>query len=586
MNTRSTARFVGLSLTMAAALAMSGCGGGSSKPADRPPTGFSSIDAAVTGDDQRSGIRAAAAMAAGNTPNAGGGSSVTQSSTDAADSLVEATVERAADGTISWTVGDANLEWSVNRDNARVLAEPRGEGWRGIQFHQAPDGGEGSGTGPGLYVNVYTDIEAPTTRPAATTGPVLGPAAGVLAPAAVAPAGTGCGVGDTVSPGESCSYTGGGAILGDTFTFTVDENGDACVARFCTGKDGILELGDLRARGTDGEFEILSLSSSIAILEGGIPAEPDDVTPPLAFDPSLRDPRQPPAIPVPGPAGVVFTGEVDYSAPLPFTRGTFNGVAGTFVCTSTFSSCGDETQNGRPVALRGTWEFYPRAPAAGDEPSEQPAAPVMMVTVQEADYLVGGIWMRVPEDAASVADYEFGAFMSGSDPFEQDNLAGLTGTATYTGGATAVYSYQPTNRNYFVDGEVRLTADFGDASSLGTIDGTISNITGEGPKPGWYEGGSVVLGTAQIGDADSGFFTGDTSTRSSDPDDPVLTGKWGGRFYGNGAAGAHPGSVAGTFGGATDDGSQSFVGIYGARRPAPSSEPSPPDMPPEPPPSQ
>ena len=201
------------------------------------------------------------------------------------------------------------------------------------------------------------------------------------------------------------------------------------------------------------------------------------------------------------------------------------------------------------VSLGGTWQFTP------DEPTTE--------TVPDADYLAGGIWVRVPADAASVADYEFGAFVDGNDPFQQANLAGLTGTARYTGDATGVYSHQGMNRNYFVDADVRLTADFGDASSLGSISGTVSNVTGEGPESDWYDGVSVSLGTARIGDADSGFFTGDTSTTGTDS---TFTGKWGGQFYGNGAAGAHPGSVAGTFGAATDDGSESFVGVYGAYR--------------------
>ena len=366
MNTGSTARFVGLA--MAAALAMSGCGGGSSKPADTPDTpmppadpltpvppradsstAFYTFDSALTDPAQRRHVRASVAEAAGNTPNPG---SVTQSSTGdgATTDSVSVMVERGADGTMSYTVREAG-GWSVDRDSARVLAEPSGENWKGIEFHQAPGGGKGSGTGPGLYVDVY-----------------------------------------------------------------------------------------------------------------------------VATD---------------------------------------------------------------------TEEFRP-----------------------DADYLAGGIWVRVPADAASVADYEFGAFMDGSDPFRRDNLAGLTGTATYEGTADAVYSHQGMNRNYLVEADVGLTADFGDASSLGSIRGTVSNVRGEGPDgPNSYAGRSMTLGTAQIGSADSGFFTGDTSTSGTDP---AFTGKWGGQFYGNGAAaGDHPGSVAGTFGAATADGSESFVGVYGADRQEP-----------------
>ena len=378
----------------------------------------------LTDATQRQHIRTAIAEAAGNIPNSG---SVTQSSTGDGTTTdsVSVTVVRAADGTMSYTVREAG-GWSVDRGSARVLAEPDGEGWKGIEFHQAPEGGEGSGTGPGLYVDVYTDIEAPTTRPA------------------------------------------------------------------------------------------------------------------------IRD------VPNDG-AGVVITGGVISRDEM---AGTFNGEAGTLRCTSPRPNCWAQVsrQGGvEQVTFGGEWKFYPGD--ASGTPTE---------TVQDADYLAGGIWVRVPADAASVADYEFGAFVDGNDPFRQANLAGLTGTATYTGDATAVYSYQPTNRNYFVDADVRLTADFGDASSLGSISGTVSNIRGEGPASDSYDGVSVSLGTAQIGSADSGFFTGDVTTRGTDS---AFTGKWGGQFYGNGAAASdHPGSVAGTFGAATADGSESFVGAYGAER--------------------
>ena len=294
-------------------------------------------------------------------------------------------------------------------------------GWKGIEFHQAPGGGQGSGTGPGLYVYAYTDIGAP--------------------------------------PGS------------------------------VRVSDAAVSAGSVAYWGSSTEYFFSGFS------------------------------------------------------------GAFNGLRGTFRCISsggcTYRYRREESRR-IVTSLSGSLIFTPE-------------------TVQEdADYLAGGLWVRVPADAASVADYEFGAFMDGNDPFRQDNLAGLTGTATYEGDARAVYSHQETNRNYFVDADVRLTADFGDADSLGSISGTVSDFTGEGPRSNPYEGVSVTLGTARIGDADSGFFTGDTSTSGTDS---TFTGKWGGRFYDDGdAANDHPGSVAGTFGAATADGGESFVGVYGADR--------------------
>ena len=400
-------------------------------------TWFYTFDSALTDAAQRQHIRAAVAEAAGNTPNSG---SVTQSSTGdgATTDSVSVRVERDAEGTVSWTVREAG-GWSVDRDSAQVLNEPSGRLWKGVEFHQAPEGGRGSGTGPGLYAYVYTDIEAPTQV-------------------------SSCGVGGTVSAGNPCTYD----VDGVTYTLRID------------GTAVVLEGGVLNSRA------------------GG----------------NQR-----------------------------FVNTTINGVRITLVT------------EGSGATRRIAQLSQNLADAAGEGELRQ-----------DADYLAGGIWVRVPADAASVADYEFGAFVDGNDPFQQANLAGLTGTTTYTQafGATAVYSHQATNRNYFVDADVSLTANFGDASSLGSISGTVSNIRGEGPGSDWYDGVSVSLGTAQIGNADSGFFTGDTSTSGTNS---AFTGKWGGQFYGNGAAASdHPGSVAGTFGGATADGSESFVGVYEARR--------------------
>ena len=321
---------------------------------------------------------------------------------------------------VSYTVEKAG-GWSVDRDSAEVLAEKDRGGWKGIEFHQAPEGGQGSGEGPGLYVYAYTNAKVPV---------------------------------------------------------------------------GSIWLSN--AMVDDGEVYI-SIGGSAWV----------------------------------------------------------NGVSGTVECTIQVCPYDYNTLTRRVTNIyTSPLRFTP-------SPSETTATSSITGQIF-GDYLAGGIWVRVPTDAASVADYEFGAFMDGEDPFEQANLAGLTGTATYEGDARAVYSHQETNRNYFVDADVSLTADFGDADSLGSISGTVSNFEGEGPESDAYEGVSVTLGAAQIGNAESGFFTGDTSTSGTDS---AFTGKWGGQFYGNGAAaGDQPGSVAGTFGAATADGGESFVGVYGADR--------------------
>ena len=92
----------------------------------------------------------------------------------------------------------------------------------------------------------------------------------------------------------------------------------------------------------------------------------------------------------------------------------------------------------------------------------------------DTDYLIRWcVWLFVPANATSAADYVFGAFADGNDPFSQSNIMTLQGTATYRGGEPACISgktAESTAIGYF-DGDVELTANFGGTSDLGTISG-------------------------------------------------------------------------------------------------------------------
>ena len=185
------------------------------------------------------------------------------------------------------------------------------------------------------------------------------------------------------------------------------------------------------------------------------------------------------------------------------------------------------------------------------------------ISMPDTDFLAGGIWVYVPDDATSVDDFTFGAFVHGEDPYDQDNLTALTGEYTYTGDATGVYSVLADERNYFFDADVTLTADFDDGSTLGTIGGRIHDVSVDDEL---VEGDPTLnLGTADIGGDNSGFFTGDTDMVYEGEN---YTGKWGGQFFGNDDTNP-PGSVAGTFGAATSDGANSVLGVYGAGSPTP-----------------
>ncbi len=174
----------------------------------------------------------------------------------------------------------------------------------------------------------------------------------------------------------------------------------------------------------------------------------------------------------------------------------------------------------------------------------------------DTDYLAGGLWIFIPDDATSLDDYETGVFVDGNDPFTQANIAGLTSVAQYQGPATGIYTTDDTN--FFFEAAAKLTADFGNNSALGTISGQIDTVTVDGEA---VAGDPVLmLGSANIGSGDSGFFTGDTSMTFDGSD---FAGKWGGQFFGDGdSATDHPTSVAGTFGADGDD--ASLLGVFGA----------------------
>ena len=181
--------------------------------------------------------------------------------------------------------------------------------------------------------------------------------------------------------------------------------------------------------------------------------------------------------------------------------------------------------------------------------------------VPPSDHVAGGIWVYVPESATNVDDFVFGAFVDGNDPFKQSELSALTGVVTYEGegDVTLVYSdADPTaRRNYFPDASVSLTVDFDNE----TVSGTIHSFDADG-EPVNLSMTELTLGEANIGDSDSGFFSGDT--RGTTPKGVNGDGKWGGQFFGNGDRA--PKGVAGTFGFTTSNGEESVLGVFGASR--------------------
>ena len=249
-------------------------------------------------------------------------------------------------------------------------------------------------------------------------------------------------------------------------------------------------------------------------------------------------------------------------------QGTLNDVQGTFTCPGSCSiQLGGLTlsSGSGSIDLTGTTingltfgvDTFDVASAMGIVFTSESTTQ----TVVDVDYLSLGTWLFVPDNVAKAADYVFGAFTDGGDHFLQSNIMALQSTASYEGNAIGVYTEmtpEGTNIDDF-NGEVRLTANFGGTSDLGTISGSITNFEVDGER----EDGMLTLGTAPIGSQNSGFFKGQVS--GSDVEHTYV-GNWGGQFFGNSESDGKPGSAAGTFGGHSTDDAVNFVGAFGVHK--------------------
>lgn len=181
---------------------------------------------------------------------------------------------------------------------------------------------------------------------------------------------------------------------------------------------------------------------------------------------------------------------------------------------------------------------------------------------QNEDYIAGGLWIYVPDSTEKIEDLSLGVFGDGSDPFSQSDFAALTGTETYRGDATLMYSED--GYISFTDAQVTLTIDF----DRRTVKGRIHSFVDEDGD--LVQGIEVLLEETPIGNSDSGFFRGKTDLETAS--DLEGEGKWGGQFFGNGS-GTLPRIAGGTFGIATADGEAAALGVWGALNPNPRTTP-------------
>lgn len=261
---------------------------------------------------------------------------------------------------------------------------------------------------------------------------------------------------------------------------------------------------------------------------------------------------------------MIFSMDYDENGDLHFTATErLTNINRAFTLRSRFERASIKRLNDAPVA---GWKGVERT-FEGDTSNTYMSVYSDIQNNADTDYLAMGIWVfGIKSDDGSYSGFRTGTATSGNDPFDNDGLPALTGTATYEGPATGLYMSKA-NANaapafdYF-NATARLTADFGDASAPGRISGSITGgmTDGGGALP------DLTLGSADIEQArtgQGGNFQGETGGMTGNG--VALSGIWGGKFFGNGAnAAEHPGSVAGTFGGNSADDLMSILGSFGA----------------------
>ena len=199
----------------------------------------------------------------------------------------------------------------------------------------------------------------------------------------------------------------------------------------------------------------------------------------------------------------------------------------------------------------GTWVFKATTPGTD-------------VTPPDDDYLVFGFWKQTPKGNLNARPVVLEAFYAGSDPFEADNVVGLSGSATYNGHAVGRYASRAAAATTITRGDftatVALNVEFGnDSSQTGTVRGALSGFADPGLTniPTAFSSG-ITLPLADI--SGTGTFSGGKPAG-------YTGGSWGGQFFGNGSnTDDKPTSAAGKFEGwsGTPSGTGAYTSVEGA----------------------
>ena len=246
------------------------------------------------------------------------------------------------------------------------------------------------------------------------------------------------------------------------------------------------------------------------------------------------------------------------------TAGTYNGAMGTYRCDGASDCMVNVDGEGEIESIGSGWIFTPDEGATSD--------------VADADYLHYGFWLQRTTDADGVLTYDEVETFADSNIPESDNVAQVTGSARYLGGATGVYVsnneydsatgdvIDATSGFFTADADLRAyfaqtvddadTADVDEAgmippNMLNTLTGTIDNfMLQHGEVNTW----SVNLQGNIVND---GVTSPDGATGGGAP------AAWSATFHGPTTDDTQPHTVVGEFN--ANFGNGSAAGGFGAR---------------------
>ena len=199
----------------------------------------------------------------------------------------------------------------------------------------------------------------------------------------------------------------------------------------------------------------------------------------------------------------------------------------------------------------------------------------------ESNYLAWGNWSYY-KFTPSDLELTYGAFADGGVETAFADVP-IVGTASYSGysngiaakGASPSRDDLESFLSFDFIGEVSLVADFGTASTTGSVD-NFQAIYVDNPSTalinealgndGFLNGLEILLGSADIRSSGSNpehsFFEGAASVVGDDD----VAGRWGGQFFGTSGAGEPPPAVGGTWGVTEGEGADDWkmLGGFGA----------------------